>query len=66
MDRDELMIRKFGEIEWPYAPYDPEARKQLAERIDRTGRLGTNLNILLKSCRRGFPQLAKCQRRQAV
>ena len=42
MDRNEI-VRKFNEIEWPYAPYDHEARKQMAERIARTGRLGANL-----------------------
>ena len=42
MNRDEL-IRDFSEIEWPFAPYDADARAEIAERLARTGRLGISL-----------------------
>lgn len=42
MKKDEI-IKKFNEIEWPYAPHDNEARKEMAERIARTGRVGSKL-----------------------
>ena len=42
MNRDEI-LEKFNEIEWSFAPYDENARSEIAERIARTGRLGASL-----------------------
>ena len=42
MNREKI-IDKFNDIKWPFAPYDDSARAEMAERIARTGRLGTSL-----------------------